>query len=185
MLRRSDQSVAALTACTLAPVVLDDWQTVFARHPRVATAVHSAVAHEEAQTVEHLVSLGRRTVRQRTGHPLCELGMRLGMQGLLDGEGFTCPIPQAVLADALGLSVVHLNRTLRRFREAGLVRMAAGGRARPLPRRADGGRAVRRRLPAPLTPSPRPGSARNGPPCSPIPATPSPGPGRAPGMSRK
>jgi CRP-like cAMP-binding protein len=71
--------------------------------------------------VEHLVNIGRRTAESRMAHFLLELGARLKLVGVGDKTGFDCPLTQYHLADALGLSAVHVNRVLRLLREKGLV----------------------------------------------------------------
>ena len=53
-------------------------------------------------------------------------GARLRLVGLSDGAGFTCPLSQYTLADALGLSAVHVNRVLRELRDAGLMTFQKG-----------------------------------------------------------
>lgn len=63
--------------------------------------------------VEHLVGLGRRNATERMAHFLLELGARLKLLGLADQKGYRCPLSQYLLADALGLSAVHVNRVLR------------------------------------------------------------------------
>lgn len=71
--------------------------------------------------VEHLVDVGRRDAAERMAHFLLELGARLALVGLGSKEGYACPLTQYLLSDALGLSAVHVNRVLRKLREAGLV----------------------------------------------------------------
>jgi len=58
---------------------------------------------------------------ERTAHLLLELYDRLHIVGLADNGSFACPLSQNVLADALGLSTIHVNRVLRQLRERGLV----------------------------------------------------------------
>ncbi|MEQ1522280.1 MAG: helix-turn-helix domain-containing protein, partial [Aestuariivirga sp.] len=71
--------------------------------------------------VEHLVDIGRRNALERTAHFLLELGARLKLVGLGTKEGYACPLSQDMLADALGLTAVHINRVLRQLREKGLL----------------------------------------------------------------
>ena len=59
-------------------------------------------------------------------HFLLELGSRLMLVGLADKTGFACPLTQYHLADALGLSAVHVNRVLRHLRDDGLVTFQKG-----------------------------------------------------------
>ena len=71
--------------------------------------------------VEHLVNIGRRSAIERTAHFFLELRERLGLVGLATDKEFTCPLNQYVLADALGLSAIHVNRVLRQLRERKLL----------------------------------------------------------------
>jgi CRP-like cAMP-binding protein len=59
-------------------------------------------------------------------HFLLELGSRLTLVGLGDNTGYDCPLTQYHLADALGLSAIHVNRTLRGLREKGLMTFREG-----------------------------------------------------------
>jgi len=62
----------------------------------------------------------------RIAHLLCELQIRMELVGLANRRGFDLPLTQIDLADATGLTAVHVNRTLRRLREAGIAEFAAG-----------------------------------------------------------
>ncbi len=121
LLRRSDHSVEAVTQVKASEVLVPDLLACFSEAPRIAAAVLWAAARDEAMVVEHLVDLGRRSAEARVAHILLELGARLKLVGLGDDAGFCCPLKQNFLADALGLSPVHVNRVLRRLREEGLV----------------------------------------------------------------
>ncbi len=126
VLRTSDFSFGTVTDCTLYAMRQPDLQRLFDEHPRIATAFMWLLARDEAMVVEHLVSLGRRSADERLAHLLCEIGCRVVNRGLGEGGGFSCPLPQTMIADALGLSVVHLNRTLRKLKEQGLVTVQPG-----------------------------------------------------------
>jgi CRP-like cAMP-binding protein len=126
LFRTSDHSIDAVTPIEATEVLASDLFDAFAEAPRLATAVLWAVSRDEAMVVQHLVNLGRRTAEARTAHLLLELGTRLGLVGLADADGFDCPLTQYHLADALGLSAVHVNRVLRHLREEGLVTFRAG-----------------------------------------------------------
>lgn len=71
--------------------------------------------------VEHLINIGRRSAIARTAHFLLELGARLRLIGVGSKEGYKCPLSQYLLADALGLSAIHVNRVLRQLRERKLL----------------------------------------------------------------
>jgi CRP-like cAMP-binding protein len=70
---------------------------------------------------EWAVNIGRRVALERVAHLLCEIVERLRTVGLLNGDSCGFPVTQMDLADATGLSVVHLNRTLQELRAAGLI----------------------------------------------------------------
>ncbi len=69
---------------------------------------------------------GSSAVTTQAGHFLLELGARLKLVGLGSSEGYNCPLTQYLLADALGLSAVHVNRVLRELREDGQVSFQNG-----------------------------------------------------------
>lgn len=68
-----------------------------------------------------LVSIGRRPAYQRVAHLFCEVFMRMRALGIAEETGFTLPITQMEMADALGLSAVHINRTLQQLRQDGVI----------------------------------------------------------------
>jgi PAS domain S-box-containing protein len=92
----------------------------------LAKALHWAAARDAAIIEQHLVSLGRRSALARVAHLMLELGARLEMAGLADPGGYRCPLTQEVIADALGLTNVHVNRLLRRLRDQGLLTFVRG-----------------------------------------------------------
>ena len=107
-------------------VLVSDLLDTFSKTPRLATAVLWAASRDEAMVVEHLVGIGRRDAKERTAHFLLELGARLKLVGLGTALGYSCPLSQYLLADAMGLSAVHVNRVLRELREDGLVTFQQG-----------------------------------------------------------
>ena len=126
LFRTSDHSIEAVTRIEATEVLAADILDAFAQAPRLATAVLWAASRDEAMVVEHLVNLGRRSAEERMAHFLLELGSRLALVGVGDRTGFDCPLTQYHLADALGLSAVHVNRILRHLREEGLVTFRNG-----------------------------------------------------------
>lgn len=83
------------------------------RDPMLAAALFWVNAHEESLLAERIVSLGRRSARERCAHVLCEFMARLEIIGITDPEKFVIPISQEDFADILGISIVHMNKTLR------------------------------------------------------------------------
>ena len=121
LLHLSDHSVEPVTDIEVTEVLASDLLAAFARTPRLALAIFWAASRDEAMVVEHLVGIGRRDAAQRMAHFLLELGSRLALVGMGDKEGFACPLTQYLLADATGLSAVHVNRVLRQLREKKLL----------------------------------------------------------------
>jgi CRP-like cAMP-binding protein len=83
-------------------------------------------AQRQERLYDQLVRIGRLSARERAIHLLLELHNRLERVGLVKDATFKVPVNQEVLADALGLSVVHINRTLRELRDDNLIRIKAG-----------------------------------------------------------
>ncbi|WP_209427875.1 Crp/Fnr family transcriptional regulator [Pararhodobacter sp. SW119] len=122
----SDHNVEPVTRIEASEVLASDLLDAFQLAPKLAAAVLWAVSRDEAMVVEHLVSLGRRSAEERMAHFLLEMDARLQLVGLADRTGYDCPLSQYLLADALGLSAVHVNRVLRHLREQGLVTFQKG-----------------------------------------------------------
>ncbi|HEV2533282.1 Crp/Fnr family transcriptional regulator [Phenylobacterium sp.] len=124
--RPSLSSVVALTALeTVDASVLQDTVRRGAS-PGLARALAAADLREDALLLDHAVRLGRLTAFERVAHFMLELQQRLEIAGLGDRQRFPLPLTQEILADALGLSIVHVNRTLQQLRRAGLIELRSG-----------------------------------------------------------
>jgi CRP-like cAMP-binding protein len=110
---------------------------LFTQYSELALALAWTNAHEEAMLAERVVSLGRRNARERLAHVLCELEARLNIIGspppyppAQAGEGragvLAIPLTQEDFADLLGMSPIHVNRTMRSLAGAGLVHYKVG-----------------------------------------------------------
>jgi CRP-like cAMP-binding protein len=121
VLSRPDHNVSAITPVTLSPIAPETLTTMMREQPRLGGAFLWSAAQEEAVLREHIVSIGRRTAYERVAHLLLELMHRLEQVGQASNGSFGVPLTQPLLADALGLSVVHVNRTLRRLQHDGLI----------------------------------------------------------------
>ncbi len=126
LLHTSDHGIEPIVEIEAAEVLVSDLLQAFAETPRLATAILWAVSRDEAMVVEHLVGLGRRDADARMAHFLLELGVRLSLVGMGSKKGYACPLTQYHLADALGLSAIHVNRVLRKLREDELVTFRDG-----------------------------------------------------------
>lgn len=117
----SDFEAEALTDCRVAVIEGKDIAALFSDAPKLAAAITWASAREEAILAEHVVSLGRRTAKERMAHLFLELYSRLESVGSVDRMAYGLPITQEMIADCLGLSIVHVNRTLKSMRQEGLL----------------------------------------------------------------
>jgi hypothetical protein len=72
------------------------------------------------------VPLGQRSAYARIAHLLCEMGQRLQVIGLAQNGSYDLPVTQTELADALGLTTVHVNLTLQQLRREGLITLKGG-----------------------------------------------------------
>lgn len=126
LLRTADHSFSALTDAIVSGVDATRMIAIFNEFPRLAAAILWAASRDEAMVVEHLVNIGRRSALERTAHFFLELAERLRLVGLASEGAYACPLNQYVLADALGLSAIHVNRVLRQLRERGLLTLRGG-----------------------------------------------------------
>lgn len=126
LLRSADTNAESITPVSATEVPKDEFLRAFRTAPHLATAILWSASRDEALLVEHLVGLGRRNAAERTAHFLLEMAARLSLVGYGTKAGYACPLSQYLLADALGLSAVHVNRVLRELREAGLVTFQSG-----------------------------------------------------------
>ena len=126
LLEQMDHSIQAITTAAVATVTRDQMQVMMRDHPNVASAMYTAQLIDEGVMRAWIVSMGRRSASERVAHLICELYLRARSIGLT-GEGeFALPLSQAVLADALGMTTVHINRVLKELRLAGAMTVKRG-----------------------------------------------------------
>ncbi len=116
---RNDHSLLALTPCTVAYISHDAlWQTVRQSHTLTALLWRETLI-ESAKFRQWMLELGQYPAEQRLAHLFCEIYAQAYSVGLAEGHSCPLPVTQQDLADALGLSAVHINRTLMTLRSAG------------------------------------------------------------------
>lgn len=121
LLTRSQRSVEAVA---LTPLKVRYAQAGFtAGTERLGRVFAGAAAAQQGRMIDQMVRLGRQTAYERMAHLLLELHGRLAEIGETRGDSFHLPIKQEILADALGLSLVHVNRTLQQMRRDKLIDM--------------------------------------------------------------
>ncbi len=124
LLKAMDHSVATLMPTRIAWLERGPLIELLAKRPRLAAAHWWSALQEEAIQRERIVALGRRDARGRVAYLLCELVWRQAAIGASDDGAIRLPLTQIDLADALGLTPVHVNRVLQEFRKAGLITLA-------------------------------------------------------------
>lgn len=115
-------SVEALTPLVLCVFERDRVDELFRNHPGLAYDLTWIAAREERILDEHLLSVGRRTALERTAYLIAFLHRRSANTGFFRGRSSVFPITQQHVADTLGLSTVHTNKTLRKLAKRGLLR---------------------------------------------------------------
>jgi CRP-like cAMP-binding protein len=116
MFHRADFGVRTLTGATVLALPRHAALSLAAEHAGVGRAFTWLALAENAILSQWAVGLGRRNAQQRLAHFLCEMHLRLGEKG-----SFKLPLTQELIADTLGLTSVHINRTMRYLRLQGLV----------------------------------------------------------------
>jgi len=119
---RIDYTVTTLTATTIAEIPQDVVSNLLAR-PRLAQALWWSMLVDAAIMQAWLVSMGQRRAREQLAHLFCELYYRLKIVGLCKGRTYPLPVTHEELADALGMTSVHISRTLQRLRDDSLAEL--------------------------------------------------------------
>jgi CRP-like cAMP-binding protein len=121
LLKQMDHSIGAVLPVRLSAISRDDVLDMAVQHPRISAGLWWSTMQEEAMLRERIVALGRRDAVGRVAYLLCELLWR--QQAIGHGQGDTIPLPltQMELADALGLTPVHINRVLQDLRRRKLL----------------------------------------------------------------
>lgn len=117
----ADHSVQMLTRGEVAMIPRADLRQLAQARPAIAHAILIAILIEASIFREWVLNVGRRDARTRLAHVLCEFGARLQSAGLAGDNGFELPMTQEQLADVLGLTPVHVNRTIKLLEADGLL----------------------------------------------------------------
>jgi CRP-like cAMP-binding protein len=116
LLKQLDHNVGTMTPVRVAAVPHEALRRITERHPHLARILWFSTLIDAAIHREKILSVGRRSALARIAHILCELFVRMQLVRLADDDGYPLPLTQADLADATGLTSVHVNRMLRRLR---------------------------------------------------------------------
>ena len=121
---RSSSALQALSTTTILRVPHRALRAIAARYPAIAEALWRDCMVDAGILAQWVVNVGRRNAKTRIAHLLCEAAARYGVDAQPGTARFDFPLTQAHLADATGLTHVHVNRTLKRLRDDGVVVMA-------------------------------------------------------------
>lgn len=122
LIRVSDHGIRTHTASDVVTFDSDEILELAERYPEWGRAFWFDTLVDSAIFREWTLNIGRRTATARVAHLMLELAWRMAAIGMSDGRTFVLPVTQTDLADAVGLSPVHTNRTLQSLREAGMIR---------------------------------------------------------------
>jgi len=121
MLGTADHNLQALTQVEAALIPVEAVQDIAFSRPAVGRAMWYETLVEASIFREWTLNVGRRDARSRTAHLLCEFALRLELAGLGERCDYALPMTQEQLADALGLTSVHTNRTLMTLAREGYI----------------------------------------------------------------
>jgi CRP-like cAMP-binding protein len=121
LLGTADHNVQMLTAGEVALIPVDFIRRIAFHNPAVGMAMWYETLVEGSIFREWVLNIGRRDARTRIGHLLCEFALRLQVADLGDRTNYELPITQEQLADAVALTPVHVNRTLMKLEQDGLI----------------------------------------------------------------
>jgi CRP-like cAMP-binding protein len=126
LLPRMDHSIGSITPSQLGVIPHAALHDVFSNQPGLAYHFWRSTLVDAAIFREWMVGIGRRLAFSRIAHLFCELIVRMQSVGLCSDYTIELPLRQSDIADAVGMSTVHVNRTLQELRKQKLIKFARG-----------------------------------------------------------
>lgn len=126
ILEQMDHGIVAITDCQVAYIPPAQIDELTSRHNGLTKALWWSTLVDEGVLRSWVVNAGRRDAYQRIAHLMCEMHARMKMVGLVTEDHLELPLTQDELADATALTPVHVNRTLQRLRNEGLIALRSG-----------------------------------------------------------
>lgn len=121
LLPRADHNLQTITKAVIASVPAVRLKRVAREHPNIAEALWRDTLIDASIFREWVLNVGRRDGKTRVAHMLCEFAARREAAGLGGPERFELPMTQEHIADATGMTVVHVNRMLQALNAAGII----------------------------------------------------------------
>jgi CRP-like cAMP-binding protein len=114
---RSQSELLALTAIKACPIPRERLEMIFSKSPRLAQLFFVVLAREHALLTTRIIDIGRRPAAERLGHFIIELKIRTRSRE----KEFELPLTQSIIGDALGMSSVHVSRTMTQLKDLNLI----------------------------------------------------------------
>lgn len=124
LIRERDHSLGAITNVRVAEIPFATLESIKATGPNVSRALDVGELAVAATAHEWVLNLGQRSAYERIAHLMVEMVTRLSQVGLARPDGIDWPLTQADLADTVGLTPVHVNRTLQQLRRDGVISLS-------------------------------------------------------------
>ncbi len=125
-LKTMDHSLVTLTPCKIGLIQHEHMRELLRQHSRLMEVFWRDTLIDAAIFREWMIGIGRRSAKTRIAHLFCEMVMRLRAVDLERDNTVPLPLTQAEVGDALGLSTVHVNRTLQDLRGENLLEWERG-----------------------------------------------------------
>jgi CRP-like cAMP-binding protein len=126
ILQAIDHSIMTLTKATVASLPRAEMEALIQARPTLTQAFWWSQLVDQSISRSWIVSMGRRKSVERVAHLMCELYIRMRNIGLASDHECRMPLTQLVLADALGLTPVHVNRVLRVLKTEKVMELSGG-----------------------------------------------------------
>lgn len=125
ILDKMDHGIMALTPCMVAHLDTDKLDGLMTERSMLTKAFWWMTLVDEAVLRQWVINSRRRAI-VAIPHLLCEMHLRLKAVGLVSDGCLSLPLTQEELADATGMSSVHVNRTIQALRKAQLIELGQG-----------------------------------------------------------
>jgi CRP-like cAMP-binding protein len=126
LLAEMDHSIQTITPARVTTIERIDMDLLMEKRRSIAQAMYVSQLVDEGTMRAWITSMGRRTSAERVAHLMCELYLRARSVGLAGETTISLPLSQALLADSLGMTSVHINRVLKELRLAGAMALKRG-----------------------------------------------------------
>lgn len=126
VLRAMDHSIVTITAARVATLPRQQMESLVEARPTITRAFWWSQLVDQSVLRTWIVSMGRRTAKERIAHLMCELYIRMRNIGLATDDRCEMPLTQLAIADAVGLTPVHVNRVLKQLRLDCVMELRSG-----------------------------------------------------------